>query len=205
MVGTAILAGAGLMNVTRRTVEPTEKVLEIVDGDTFFIGNHQSIRLKGLNAPELENCYGPESQKALENLILNKQVLIKEPVVDPFKRILAIAYIDGKSVNEYLIKNGFAYYRSVNTPELPNLKAASDYAREHKIGIFSPDCYQKEPPDPQCVIKGNFDDNSDKKIYFLPGCSYYDATVIMRFRGEQWFCSETEARKAGFEKSKYCK
>jgi len=89
------------------------------------------------------------------------------------------------------------------TLELTNLQAASDFAREHRLGIFSPACYQITPPDPQCPIKGNLDDNSDKKMYFLPGCSYYDKTVIMRFRGEQWFCSETEAQKAGFEKARY--
>lgn len=205
LVGTAILAGAGLMNVNRRPIITTETVVEVVDGDTFFIENRQPIRLKGLDAPELENCLGKESKKALEQLILNKQVLLKEPIVDPYKRIIALVYIDGKSVNEYMIKNGFAYYRSATTLELPNLKAANDYAREHKIGILSAACYQKDPPDPKCPIKGNFDDNSDKKVYFLPGCSYYDATVIMRFRGEQWFCSEAEALKAGFEKSKYCK
>jgi hypothetical protein len=114
-------------------------------------------------------------------------------------------YVDGKLINEYLVKNGFAYYRSAGTSELPSLKIANTYAQENKLGIFGPNCFQQDPPDPKCPIKGNFDDNSDKKVYFLPSCSYYKPTVIMRFLGEQWFCSEAEAIKAGFEKSKYCK
>lgn len=201
---TAILAGMGLVDVARRPVKPTETVVEVVDGDTFFIQNRQPVRLNGLDAPELENCFGKESKAALEKLILGKQVLLKEPMVDSFKRVMALAYIGGRSVNEYMIKNGFAYYRSASSSELPNFKAANDYARLHKVGIFSADCYQQNPPDLKCPIKGNFDDNSDKKVYFLPNCSYYDTTVIMRFLGEQWFCSEAEAQKAGFEKSKYC-
>ncbi len=205
LVGTSLLAGFGLINVARRSIPQGETVVEVVDGDTFFIENRQPIRLKGLDAPELGNCYGDQAKKALEKLTLNKKVVLKEPMVDAYKRILALVYIDGISVNEYLIKKGFAYFRSANTSELSHLQAASDYAREQKIGIFGPECYQTQPPDPKCPIKGNFDDNSDKKVYFLPGCSYYDATVIMRFRGEQWFCSEKEAQVAGFEKSKYCK
>jgi endonuclease YncB( thermonuclease family) len=202
---TAILVGVGLVNVDRRPVKSTETVVEVIDGDTFYIQNRQRVRLLGLDAPELENCYGIEAKKALENIILHKQVLLKEPRVDIYRRIISLVYVDGKLINEYLIKNGFAYYRSAGTSELPNLKIANTYAQEHKLGIFGPNCFQQEPPDPKCPIKGNFDDNSDKKVYFLPSCSYYKPTVIMRFLGEQWFCSEAEAIKAGFEKSKYCK
>lgn len=205
LIGTTFLAGVGLVNVARRNVTPGETVVEVVDGDTFFIQNRQPIRLKGLDAPELGNCYSDQAKKELEKLVLNKKVTLKEPQVDAYKRILALVYLGGVSINEYLIKNGFAFFKSANTTELANFQEASDYARAHKAGIFGPECYQINPPDPKCVIKGNFDDNSDKKVYFLPGCSYYDATVIMKFRGEQWFCSEAEALSAGFEKSKYCK
>ncbi len=204
LAGTVILAGVGLVSVASRPIVSGEVVVEVVDGDTFFIENRQPIRIKGLDAPEVTNCNGKQSKQALAKLILNKRVVLKEPIVDAYKRILALVYIDGISVNEYLIKNGFAHFRSTKTAELTRFQAASDYAREHEVGIFSPRCYQIKPPDPKCVIKGNFDDNSDKKVYFLPECSYYGVTVIMKFRGEQWFCSEAEAKKAGFEKSKYC-
>ena len=206
LVGTtAILAGVSLVNVDNRPVKPTETAVEVIDGDTFYIQHRQRVRLLGLDAPELENCYGPEAKKALEEVILDKQVQLTELRVDIYKRIVASVHIDGKSVNEYMIKNGFAYYRSAGALEQDELKVANTYAREHKIGIYSANCFQQDPPDPKCPIKGNFDDNSDKKVYFLPSCSYYKPTVIMRFLGEQWFCSEAEAIKAGFEKSKYCK
>lgn len=43
--------------------------------------------------------------------------------------------------------------------------------------------------------------NSEK---FLPHCSEYNRTVIELHLGEEWFCSEKEASKAGYTKSKNC-
>jgi hypothetical protein len=52
-----------------------------------------------------------------------------------------------------------------------------------------------------CLIKGNISDKGER-IYHVPGGRYYDATVIELSKGERWFCSEAEARAAGWRKSK---
>ena len=36
------------------------------------------------------------------------------------------------------------------------------------------------------------------RIYHLPGSDSYDITVIDERSGERWFCSEAEARAAGW-------
>ena len=48
----------------------------------------------------------------------------------------------------------------------------------------------------QCVIKGNVGKNG--RIYHLPGSTSYDETRIDPSQGERWFCSEAEARAAGW-------
>jgi endonuclease YncB( thermonuclease family) len=48
----------------------------------------------------------------------------------------------------------------------------------------------------QCDIKGNISDNG--RIYHVPGSPSYAATRIDESRGERWFCSEEEARAAGW-------
>ncbi len=53
-----------------------------------------------------------------------------------------------------------------------------------------------------CVIKGNI--NKKEKIYHLPGCASYKATIIDTASGERWFCSEKEAKDAGWRKAKNC-
>jgi hypothetical protein len=52
-----------------------------------------------------------------------------------------------------------------------------------------------------CVIKGNVNDKGER-IFHLPTSAYYGATVIDTARGERWFCSEDEARAAGWRKAK---
>lgn len=52
-----------------------------------------------------------------------------------------------------------------------------------------------------CDIKGNIS-ASGERIYHLPGQEYYSRTRVDIGRGERWFCSEEEARSAGWRRSK---
>jgi endonuclease YncB( thermonuclease family) len=52
-------------------------------------------------------------------------------------------------------------------------------------------------PDGQCRVKGNIYDKGDR-IYHVPGSDSYERTGISTSRGERWFCTEEEARKAGW-------
>ena len=58
------------------------------------------------------------------------------------------------------------------------------------------------PHAPGCVIKGNISQTTGDRIYHVPGQKYYEATQIDRLSGERWFCSEDEAKRAGWRKSR---
>lgn len=181
------------------------QVVEVVDGDTFFIANRQPIRLYGLDAPELINCYGAEAKKELTKQILGKQVEFREILSEGSgRRILAMVYVDGKLINESLIKNGFARYRGQGNTVTKTLKDAGEYARENKLGIYSPKCYQMDPPDPKCPIKGNIDHIKKTKSYYLPECKIYNEVEMEIYLGDEWFCSEKEAKSDGYTKAKTC-
>ncbi len=51
-----------------------------------------------------------------------------------------------------------------------------------------------------CAIKGNI--SKSGRIYHVPGSRWYDRTRIDTGRGERWFCSEAEARAAGWRASR---
>lgn len=53
-----------------------------------------------------------------------------------------------------------------------------------------------------CNIKGNVSIDTGERVYHVPGQSYYEQTVISPRYGERWFCSEAEARRAGWRRSK---
>jgi len=191
-----------------RNIHPiyTDEVVEVVDGDTFFIKNRQPIRLFGINAPEIGDCFSEESKTALTKLILNKKVQLTDLQADRYGRVLAMVHVDGKLINLEMIKGGFAVYVRAPDQYLETMKQAGSVARDQKIGIFTPFCYQPTPPDPKCKIKGNHDEKSQTaKVYFKPSCAYYDSVVVEKYLGEQWFCTEAEAVAAGYIKSPNCK
>ncbi len=57
--------------------------------------------------------------------------------------------------------------------------------------------------DQTCKIKGNISVNSGERIYHVPGQHYYEDTRISPQYGERWFCTEEEARAAGWRKAGY--
>ncbi len=50
-----------------------------------------------------------------------------------------------------------------------------------------------------CMIKGNISEHGD--IYHMPGDEHYAETRIDTSRGERWFCTEAEARTAGWRRA----
>lgn len=199
---TAIIAGGA--TVAHRVISPGEKVVAVFDGDSFKIGNDQTIRLFGADAPELQYCFGPEAKVALTKKILGKTVILKELKTDIYRRVMALVYLDGESVNEYMVKNGFAESHRDAGTETNAINTAEDFAKANKLGIFSQKCYQLNPPNPKCVVKGNITQSSGTKVYFVPDCNHYTSTIIEKFKGEDWFCSEKSAKSVGFTKSPEC-
>jgi endonuclease YncB( thermonuclease family) len=57
------------------------------------------------------------------------------------------------------------------------------------------------PQPGNCLIKGNISENG--RIYHLPGGRYYERTKIDEAKGERWFCTEDEARAAGWRPPGY--
>jgi hypothetical protein len=147
---------------------------------------------------------GVDAKQALNNLIDNKKVYLREPITDNYGRIMALVYTDKILVNEVMLKAGLAAYKRQGGSETEKMKAASDYARDNKIGIFSEKCYQTIPPNPKCPIKGNYDEAKNRKVYFRPDCGYYALVAVELYQGDNWYCTEKEAQKAGFTKSDSC-
>jgi len=200
-MATTIIGGGAV--VTQLPYFVGEKVIEVVDGDSFTIATNQRIRIVSLNAPETGFCYAKEAKVALTKMILGKKVVLRNPETDNFGRIMALVYVNGILVDEYMVRNGYALSMYQSGDENPKIKAANNFARANHLGIFSPECYQIDPPNPKCVIKANI--NTEKnQYYFLPGCKNYAITIVEKYKGEEWFCTEEEAQKAGYTLEPLC-
>jgi len=132
------------------------------------------------------------------------------------------ARADGQSVQEWLVANGHA----LDWPRYSNgaFAALEASARQARRGIWQGEfekpwdwrAAKRDQTAPSkaiqspslaivgqsvaCNIKGNIS-RKGERIYHIPGQKYYDRTKISESKGERWFCSEGEARAAGWRKA----
>ena len=171
-------------------------VSRVIDGDTFVLGTGETIRLSGVDTPEYpDGCLGGRAKDRLEELVLGKAVELAVIGKDNFGRITAGVLIDDLDINQTLVDEGLAQAES------GNYEVNLEQARLDKRGIWSRECTHETAG---CEIKGNFHRGTKDRVYHLPDCYNYKTVVINPNDGDRWFCSEKEARAAGFAKSKDC-
>lgn len=88
------------------------RLLHIVDGDTIHVADMQSrrvkVRLYGIDTPERDQPGGAEATEVLRRLLSGRRLAIR--VIDRHrKREVALVSADGVSVNEALVRLGYAW------------------------------------------------------------------------------------------------
>ena len=201
---------------------------KVLDGDTIEISGKR-IRLFGIDAPEHgQTCTIRRKQfrcdqaatSALAEKIGARIVECKPKDLDVYKRIVSVCFVDREDINAWMVARGWALaYRHYSHDYV----AQEERAAKAKLGMwqgeFDPpwdwrqrisqsnallDSGEKQPnsaPPKDCVIKGNINDRGDR-IYHMPGDKFYRRTMISIAKGERWFCSETEARAAGWRRAR---
>ena len=201
------------------------ELVEVIDGDTIKVnynGKTEMVRYLLIDTPEVRHHtlgnqpFGDEASARNEQLLKNSNVSLEFDVgerYDDYGRLLAYVYTEGQSIQEILLQEGLArvaYVFEPNTRHVEAYKKAEKEARNDERGIWQVENYATErgfdatvltkkskqvSPKDSCVIKGNIN-RENKKIYHLPTGKYYEQT-----KPEKWFCTEQQAREAGFKKS----
>lgn len=96
-------------------------VVNVADGDTITVldstKQQHRIRLLHIDAPERGQAYGRVAQKALAQKINQRQVQVKYKGKDRYGRILGEVFLNGESINLWLVQNGLAWpYIRYNPP-----------------------------------------------------------------------------------------
>jgi micrococcal nuclease len=119
--------------------------IEIIDGDTFRLANGDTVRLIGIDAPELSQPGGVLSREYLAHLLLGKPITLERGSEDKDKydRLLRFVYIGNLCINEEMIRQGYAEARYL--PENPirdyylKLEIQAETAR---TGLWSDNVFQ---------------------------------------------------------------
>jgi len=104
----AISALIGVLGFVHSTLAQTA-----IDGDTLSL-NGQTIRLYGIDAPELKQTCGnwpagELAQEALASMLIGHQVICEGKGQDRYGRTLAVCKVDGFDLGAEMIRSGMAW------------------------------------------------------------------------------------------------
>ncbi len=199
--------------------------LEVIDGDTFDIGEIR-VRLFGVDAPEADQSCGTGAgagsvwacgawvTQEVTLRFANRAADCTVVDTDRYGRSVARCTVDGRDIGEQLVSEGLATaYRQYSLDYVTAEKSAQIARRGIWRGeVEDPASWRRRARTPQasaqapqaasgdCVIKGNI--SSGGRIYHMPTDNHYGRTRIDTGKGERWFCSETEARNAGWRRAR---
>lgn len=195
------------------------KVINVHDGDTITVLDQDNkkthIRLQGIDAPELKQEFGANSQEYLSRMVLGKQVTIVWTKVDKYRRTVGTIMLDGRDINIEQVKAGMAWHfkKYEDEQKLEDRRAyaaAEQEARAAKLGLWKepnpivPGDWRQDvktkrwgPPPPEGTIVGN----RNSKKYHRPDCPGYRD---MAERNRVFFKSIAEAEAAGYKRAGNC-
>lgn len=186
--------------------------VRVIDGDTLEISGER-VRLFGIDAPERDQrctdaagrpwACGARATEALRDLTKGRAVRCSGEEQDRYGRLVARCAVAGRDLGAAMVRDGMAFaYRRYSLDYV----AEEGQAKAAKRGIWAGTAenpaavragarpVQAAPKG--CAIKGNI--SSRGRIYHLPDDRSYAETRINTATGERWFCTEAEARAAGW-------
>ncbi len=173
---------------------------------------------------EVWRC-GDAAAAQLRKLVQGATLRCTPRDTDEYGRSVSVCRSGGTDINAEMVRSGLALaYRRYSSDYVDEENEARAAKRGLWGGEFTrPEDYRREsreeaprapqpptartsqggggagtqPPNSRCAIKGNINPRGER-IYHTPGSDSYDITVIDERAGERWFCSEAEARAAGW-------
>ncbi len=194
--------------------QPLEGPAVVVDGDTLEI-NGERVRLEGIDAPEAaQTCSkdngepwtcGLEASEVLRAFISNKSVSCDRVGQDKYGRTLGICFADADELNAAMVRTGYAW---AFVKYSQAYVGAEQEAKSLRAGVWQgaampawefrhrPDLTAEAAAPKGCLIKGNV--SKKGQIYHTQASAWYGKVKVDESRGERWFCSEDEAKEAGW-------
>jgi endonuclease YncB( thermonuclease family) len=145
IIAVAVVACTPAVDTTATTAGIGASVIDVQDGDSLLVdidGTQERVRLIGVNAPEHDECFGPESAVGLRDLIDGTEIRIVADVEarDQYGRLLGYVYLEDTLINEEIALRGLVLARAFepNIALQDRIDAAAEDAQENQRGMWSP-------------------------------------------------------------------
>lgn len=144
LLGLVMFRSVQAADVERAPVEPrrwTGVVTYVVDGDTLYVrpeggGKPRSVRVLGIDAPEICQAGGEASRRALQSHALNQEVTILTQRMDDYGRDLARIDLRESDLALWMVGQGQAWAYPAGRAR-GEYAAAQREARRQARGLFA--------------------------------------------------------------------
>lgn len=187
---------------TECQVEESAVCTQVVDGDTIYLDNGKKVRFVGVNTPERGVEGYITSKNFVQKLCLNKEVgldIDNSKRSDKYGRTLAVVIVDGKNVNEMLLKEGLAEVMYIPPSEF----YPYHWADSSKPVPNSQNTYvnTQSDSDSSSSDTGNYIGNSNSGKFHEASCKWGQKTAE---HNKVYFSSRNEATSQGYIPCKVC-
>ena len=129
---------------TRAGARPRQRVVKVIDGDSLVLrpadgGRTYEVRLYGIDAPEYKQAGGKRARRALDDLVYNKRVTIRQVDEDTHGRVVAWVDLGETSANLYMLRQGHAWWFKRYAEDETALQQAAAEARAARRGLWAAD------------------------------------------------------------------
>ena len=118
----------------------TAKVVAVPEGDLISIQLDEevvSVRLVEVDSPEIRQTFWRQARKFTYDLALDETVTIIVKMVDRYKRIIGEVILpDGRSLNQEVVRWGFAWHYKVDPRPSKVLAKLEYHAWQKKLGLW---------------------------------------------------------------------
>lgn len=202
------------------------RVVVVPDGNTLSVSNTSTgqqvyVRLRGIDAPEMQQPRGAAARQSLASLVAGKIVRVEFKSTDKMGTVEGRVTLGGDDVNLAQLEAGMAwlhtaYYNELSDEQKKVYKDAEAEARRARRGLWKDDApappweYRaankigedpRDIPPPAAVASQPVNADRRLKLYYARGCPGYGRIPA---RNRSRFASAGEAERAGYKPALGC-
>jgi endonuclease YncB( thermonuclease family) len=219
-LGPALMSGTGNQAAVSSAIPVLTPASGRIEGKAVVLAGDQmridgeTVHLFGVEVPVAgQPCASAKScasaaKAALQKLVGGKRVTCEISGREASNVSSATCQVNGADIAGQLVRGGHVF---ATTGLFATYASAEREARSNRAGLWRnnalrPTEYRakiwedaKQSAPDGCPIKGTV--AGDSKTYLVPWAASYDKAKVRSDRGERWFCTEAEARAAGWKPS----